>query len=158
MISIEEAAIRAGVHKESVRRWIRQGKIPAALPSRYHGYQIDEEAFEAFLNGKHQIRYRGQVEAKEVLNALAKMWQKTKQPDLFLYARDIAIKAGLYEEHSKTWDSWSGDLLETNGNLLYSRQSEKKHLDRKDLTKKTLQITEKNLEAIEGELLLREYL
>lgn len=40
--SVEEVAKIKGVNEETVRRWIRRGKLNATISSKKHGYKIDE--------------------------------------------------------------------------------------------------------------------
>lgn len=47
-LTVEEAASRAGVEAETVLRWIRSGRLPAAKVGR--GYQIAEQALESLLD------------------------------------------------------------------------------------------------------------
>lgn len=47
-LTVDEAASRAGVEAETVLRWIRSGRLPAAKVGR--GYQIAEQALAALLN------------------------------------------------------------------------------------------------------------
>lgn len=46
---------------ESVRRWIRQGKLKATLPSKRDGYRINEEDLKSFIFFKkpHLSRKKG---------------------------------------------------------------------------------------------------
>jgi excisionase family DNA binding protein len=54
-MTVRDVARRLGVHPETVRRWIRDGKLEAIqLPSGRWGvaeYRITEEALTKFLSG-----------------------------------------------------------------------------------------------------------
>lgn len=38
--------------EQMLRRWLRQGKIKATLPSKKHGYLIDSDSLEKFIKSK----------------------------------------------------------------------------------------------------------
>lgn len=46
--SVKEIADQAGVSEETVRRWIRSGKLEASQPSRKEGNSVTEEALRQF--------------------------------------------------------------------------------------------------------------
>lgn len=125
MLSVEEAAAHAGVHIESVRRWIRSGKLPAALPSRKKGYLIRPEDLEAFLQGKNQVRQKGQIEAEKVLSALARAWKESGDKRYQRIAFEVAEISGLLEDYRRVWDTWDGNLADpdTDGLTLSRRQA-----------------------------------
>src|ERR1700675_2466554 len=60
MLTVPEAARRAGKNPETIRRWIREGKLPARKIGTQH--QIDQDDLAAFLDTKrsadrsHDIR------------------------------------------------------------------------------------------------------
>lgn len=151
MLTIQEAAKKANVHVESVRRWIRLGKLPASLPSRKEGYRIKEEDLEDFLGNKYQIKQKGKVEAEEVLKSLAKLWNKTQHRGYIEVAYQVADLSGLLENYRKEWDNWDGDVLSPDlesGRLLESRQA---------YLSKWTEETDK-LRKVQGELILRRFL
>ena len=41
--TVEEASIILEVDKETIRRWIRSGKLPAEMHSKKEGYRIEDE-------------------------------------------------------------------------------------------------------------------
>ena len=146
MLSVEQVAEKAGVHIESVRRWIRSGKLPASLPSRYHGYQVAEDDLQAFLNKKNQVKQKGYVEAETVLKSLARENDSISEKTLAKIAYDVAKEAGLLEDLRPKWDSWDGDLVAENAKLLEDRLA---YRDRwRDFEK---------IKETEGRLILAEY-
>lgn len=49
-ITVEEAAARMGCHIETIRRWIRSGKIRAVMPGGYKlGYRIPPSEIDRLL-------------------------------------------------------------------------------------------------------------
>ena len=121
MLSAEEVAKKANVHIESVRRWIRQGKLPAALSSRYEGYRIKEDDLQAFLDKKNQVvKPKGYVEAETVLRSLASEWNGIDKGYIRI-AYEVAKEAGILEGFRQDWDAWDGDLVAENANLLQDR-------------------------------------
>jgi len=112
MFTVEQAAKRAGVHAETIRRWIRQGKLAASLPSRKKGYLIREEALEQFLKEKTKEVQPGFVNAEKVLSLLAKAWEKTQDNSYCDIAYKIAEMSGLLEKYRRHWKSWDGNLAD----------------------------------------------
>ena len=51
-MTVQQAAEAAQVHPETMREWLRRGRIPAALISRRAGYRIRARDLEAFLSGE----------------------------------------------------------------------------------------------------------
>ncbi len=47
-ITTEQAALRAGVHEATIRRWIREGLFAWRMKNR-HEREIDEDDFNTFL-------------------------------------------------------------------------------------------------------------
>jgi len=39
-ITVEEAAEKLAVHEQTIRRWLRSGRLPGSLLSRRAGYRI----------------------------------------------------------------------------------------------------------------------
>jgi excisionase family DNA binding protein len=48
-LTVEQAAEQIQVHPESIRRWIREGKLAGSLISRRGGYRIRQADLEGFL-------------------------------------------------------------------------------------------------------------
>ena len=128
MLTVEEAADRAGVNIESVRRWIRAGKFPAALPSRKKGYLIRPVDLEVFLQNKNQVKQRGQIEAEKVLVALAQAWRETRDKRYQRIAYEVAEISGLLEEYRRGWNAWDGNVADpdVDGETLRQRESAKR--------------------------------
>lgn len=51
-LTVEEAAEQIKVHAETIRRWIRDGKLIATLISRAGGYRIRQSNLDAFLDDR----------------------------------------------------------------------------------------------------------
>ena len=51
-LTVDEAAEQIKVHPETIRRWLREGKIEGVLISRSAGYRIRQSALDNFLNGR----------------------------------------------------------------------------------------------------------
>jgi len=128
MLTVEQAASKAGVHIESVRRWIRSGKLPAALPSRKKGYLIKKEDLEAFLQDKNQIKQKGQVEARKVLAVLSQAWKEVRDKRYQRIAYEVAEISGLLEEYRRGWNAWDGNVADpdVDGETLRQRESAKR--------------------------------
>ncbi len=122
MLTVEQAAEKANVHIESVRRWIRSGQLPAALPSRKQGYQIRPEDLESFLQNKNQVKQKGQIQAEMVLSALAQAWKETRNKQYQKIALEVAQISGLLDEYRQGWDDWDGDMADPNTDTETLRQ------------------------------------
>jgi len=48
-LKVEEVAERLGVHAESVRRWLRDGRMRGHIISRRGGWRVRESEIERFL-------------------------------------------------------------------------------------------------------------
>ena len=48
--NVKEVAEQAGVSEETVRRWIRSGRLEASQPSRKQGNSITEESLAKFVS------------------------------------------------------------------------------------------------------------
>ena len=146
MLTVEQAASKAGVHIESVRRWIRSGKLPAALPSRKKGYLIKKEDLEAFLQDKNQIKQKGQVEARKVLAVLSQAWKEVRDKRYQRIAYEVAEISGLIDEYRQGWDAWDGNIADpdVDGETLRYRETAKRFGD------------EAQLSELEGKLILQE--
>lgn len=46
---VKEIVAKFGVHEQTVRRWIKQGDLPAILFGRRGGYRVKASDLEAFL-------------------------------------------------------------------------------------------------------------
>ncbi len=53
-LTVDEAAKRLKVHPESIRRWLREGKMRGHLISRRGGYRIRPAELETFLEQRTQ--------------------------------------------------------------------------------------------------------
>jgi excisionase family DNA binding protein len=49
MYTVKDIATLIGVHKETVKTWIREGKLEARMRSKCEGYVIEEDALYHFL-------------------------------------------------------------------------------------------------------------
>jgi excisionase family DNA binding protein len=63
-LTVAQAAEILQVHPETLREWLRAGRIPATLLSRRAGYRIRASDLEAFLSGGAR-RYSGKEKAAE---------------------------------------------------------------------------------------------
>jgi len=50
-LTVAQAAEVAQVHPETLRAWLRRGKVPGNLISRRAGYRIRQSDLERFLSG-----------------------------------------------------------------------------------------------------------
>lgn len=50
-LTVAQAADILQIHPETLREWLRAGRIPATLLSRRAGYRIRASDLEAFLSG-----------------------------------------------------------------------------------------------------------
>jgi excisionase family DNA binding protein len=50
-LTVAQAAEILQIHPETLREWLRSGRIPATLLSRRAGYRIRASDLEAFLSG-----------------------------------------------------------------------------------------------------------
>ena len=53
MLTVPEAAIRANRNPETIRRWIRAGKLPSRKVGTQH--VIEEDDLDAFLNEAYEM-------------------------------------------------------------------------------------------------------
>jgi excisionase family DNA binding protein len=51
-LTVEQAAQRLGIHEETVRRWLRSGKLRGNLLSERAGYRIPASEVERLLTGR----------------------------------------------------------------------------------------------------------
>lgn len=51
-LRVEQVADRLQVHEETVRRWLRDGRLTGHLISRRAGYRIRESEVERFASGE----------------------------------------------------------------------------------------------------------
>ena len=51
-LTVEQVAERLQVHEETVRRWLREGRLKGHLMSRRAGYRIRESEVERFASGE----------------------------------------------------------------------------------------------------------
>jgi excisionase family DNA binding protein len=48
-VTVEDAALRIGVHEQTVRRWLRAGQMEGTLITRQTGYRIRKDEVERVL-------------------------------------------------------------------------------------------------------------
>jgi len=48
-VTVEEAARMIGVHEQTIRRWLRDGRMPGTLLSRRAGYRIQQVEVDRIL-------------------------------------------------------------------------------------------------------------
>jgi excisionase family DNA binding protein len=51
-LTVEQVASRLQVHEETVRRWLRDGRLRGHLISRRAGYRVRESEVERFASGE----------------------------------------------------------------------------------------------------------
>jgi excisionase family DNA binding protein len=51
-LTVAEIVERLRVHEETVRRWLREGRLPGRAFGGRTGYRVRESDLEAFLNGE----------------------------------------------------------------------------------------------------------
>ena len=51
-LTVEQVADRLQVHEETVRRWLRDGRLSGHLLSRRAGYRVRESEVERFASGE----------------------------------------------------------------------------------------------------------
>ncbi|MBI4728356.1 MAG: DUF433 domain-containing protein [Acidobacteria bacterium] len=76
MLTVPEAAARAGLAAETIRRWIRAGRLPSLKVGTQH--LVDEEDLEAALRGERlpgRSRGRGVAEAPEAYPSARPAWE-----------------------------------------------------------------------------------
>ncbi len=49
-LTVDEAAAQIQVHPETIRRWLRDGKVVGVLISRAGGYRIKQSELDRFLS------------------------------------------------------------------------------------------------------------
>lgn len=54
MLTVNEVAERLGLHAHTIRRYIREGKIPAAKFGRV--WRVDEEDLRAFIEEQKRLK------------------------------------------------------------------------------------------------------
>ncbi len=54
--SIKDVVARLGVHEQTVRRWIKQGVVPAVLFGHRGGYRIKASDLDAFLEAQREAQ------------------------------------------------------------------------------------------------------
>lgn len=56
MANVNEAAKIFSVHPETIRRWIRSGKLGAVISSKKGGYYISDNALKEYLVAKKKLK------------------------------------------------------------------------------------------------------
>ena len=51
-LTVDEAAAQIQVHPETIRRWLRDGKVVGVLISRAGGYRIRQSELDRFLSDR----------------------------------------------------------------------------------------------------------
>ena len=60
LLTVAEVAKRLKLHQETIRRWIREGKMPAiSLGRTQAGYRIRASELRLFLSGNKQLELPG---------------------------------------------------------------------------------------------------
>jgi len=54
-LNVDDAAEQIKVHPETIRRWLRDGKLKGVLISRAAGYRIRQSALDALLNEAEEM-------------------------------------------------------------------------------------------------------
>jgi len=49
-LTVDEAAAQIKVHPETIRRWLRDGKLPGTLISRSGGYRVRQSELDRFMD------------------------------------------------------------------------------------------------------------
>ncbi len=48
-LNVQDIVSRLGVHEQTVRRWIKQGQLPAIMFGRKGGYRVKDSDLDAFI-------------------------------------------------------------------------------------------------------------
>ena len=75
MITVYEAAIIANRNPETIRRWVRNGKLRATISSKKEGYLIDEEALTYYLNKKDNPKHINSVLQSDRYSQLSDLYK-----------------------------------------------------------------------------------
>jgi excisionase family DNA binding protein len=54
-LNVDDVAEQIKVHPETIRRWLRDGKLKGVLISRAAGYRIRQSALDALLNKAEEM-------------------------------------------------------------------------------------------------------
>ena len=66
LLTVAEVAKRLKLHQETIRRWIREGKMPAiSLGRTQAGYRIRASDLRLFLSGNKQLELPGDSAKKQ---------------------------------------------------------------------------------------------
>ena len=61
-LTVKDITDELRVHEETVRRWIREGKLPAIqIGSRRGGYRVKREDLDSFV--QEELRFKGKAAA-----------------------------------------------------------------------------------------------
>jgi excisionase family DNA binding protein len=156
LLTVEEVSVRAGVQKETVRRWIRSGQLPAKKMSKKQGYRIREEDLVAFLEERPRPP-AGQVEARAVLRALAEVWEASGDDRYCDIAYQVADMAELLPRYREQWSKWDGNLADpdVDGRALEKRQRIMKWLSNLHNHSGETKKLDQELRRLEGQLILQ---
>lgn len=75
MVTVYEAAIIANKNPETIRRWIRNGKLRGTISSKKEGYLIDEEALTYYLNKKDSPKHIDSVLQSDRYSRLSDLYK-----------------------------------------------------------------------------------
>jgi excisionase family DNA binding protein len=78
--SIEAIALLLNVNNETVRRWVRSGKLKARMVSKKSGYVIEEQDLKEFLNNskknKSKCSYGEDLHTERLISELKRLIQE----------------------------------------------------------------------------------
>lgn len=75
MVTVYEAAIIANKNPETIRRWIRNGKLRGTISSKKEGYLIDEGTLTYYLNKKDNQKHIDSVLQSDRYSRLSDLYK-----------------------------------------------------------------------------------
>lgn len=92
MVTVYEAAIIANKNPETIRRWIRNGKLRGTISSKKEGYLIDEETLTYYLNKKDNPKHIDSVLQSDRYSRLSDLYKLRAFYEQLIEAIDQEIK------------------------------------------------------------------
>ena len=92
MITVYEAEIIANKNPETIRRWIRNGKLRGTISSKKEGYLIDEETLTRYLNKKDNPKHIDSVLQSDRYSRLSDLYKLRAFYEQLIEAIDQEIK------------------------------------------------------------------
>ncbi len=107
-----------------------------------------------------RLRKGGRVQIEDIMHILARIWKRTGNKSLLLYARELAADVSMLNTYEEAWQNWNESLFTPDavrGKILFRRKREKELIKWGNLSKDRKAQVEENVKMLEGELILMDF-